>query len=799
MLLSTPRLLRRSLLLVLACLSAAPAHAISFELDYGDGISGVLNSTATIGAGWRLQQPSSRLIGKSNLNPNVCAEVLQSCQGVFRDQIAPAQALVDAPGQFTLNADDGNLNYQQYDIIQGVAKLSQDLSLDWGGVNLFARWMFFYDTVNNDFTENHPNRLTPENAATSGHPASDRDWVFPLLRPLYFPNSTIYGAGSPVEEQRTNGELLSQIGTDFQMLDYVLSTEFYLGDLPIQVKAGRQTISWGESTLLVVNSLNQINPPNANNLFRVGFQLEEVFTPVGLFALSTDIGLATLSAFYQYDWEPLEIPAPGSFFSFIDVGTNNLGDTVNLSFGGAAEDPHGLATPQNNPLALITPTNLTAARRPDNTPSDSGQFGASLKYYFDSLFGGTEVGLYYLRYHSRLPYVSFYASDASCARREGNDMNLDASSTLEFFQACDDLPVNRVLAGGDPSAATSDAAPIGSVEFQLEYPEALQMFGISFNTSIGDWSFQGEVAYRPDAPLQVDDVDLVFAALGPTLTRCHDQSLGCTGSTSGIGLDGSNYGSSDFLDASGNNPYPDTFDVGVPLLANLGHLPGSARSFPSFVVPYRGGEIGETTPNSYVRGWEKFDTFQYNFGGTYILGATQNPIGADQVIFVFETGATHVPDLPSHDVLQIEGPGTTTHASAGADGTGADGSRRACSTNPSCHVGADGGRFNPTQQRNGFATDFAWGYRLVSIIRYESIFPGWSLEPFIVWGHDVEGTAPGPAENFVEGRKQVIANFKTRYKNALSFTLGYGMWTGGGQYNLLRDRDFSSFFVQYQF
>ena len=61
MLLSTPRLLRRSLLLVLACLSAAPAHAISFELDYGDGISGVLNSTATIGAGWRLQQPSSRV------------------------------------------------------------------------------------------------------------------------------------------------------------------------------------------------------------------------------------------------------------------------------------------------------------------------------------------------------------------------------------------------------------------------------------------------------------------------------------------------------------------------------------------------------------------------------------------------------------------------------------------------------------------------------------------------------------------------------------------------------------------
>lgn len=797
---SPMRLWSASALLVALAYTSTPAAAVTFELDYGDGISGVLNSNVIIGAGWRLQDRSSRLVGKANLNPEVCGRELQSCQGVFRDQIAPAQALVDAPGQFTLNADDGNLNYDQGDMIQGLAKMTQDLSLNWGDFDLFARWMFFYDQVNNNFTEFHPNRVTADNVDSTGYPPGDRAFVTPILQPLYFPNSRIYGPGAPVREERRSGELLSQIGTDFQLLDLVLSGEFYLGDNSILLKAGRQTISWGESTLLVVNSLNQINPPNANNLFRVGFQLEEVFTPLGmLFASIEPVPNGTLSMFYQYEWAPLEIPAPGSFFSFIDVGTNNLNDNVSLSFGGSAEDPDGLATPNNNPLALITPTALTANRRRDNNARDDGQYGVSFKYFAEDLFGGTELGLYYMRYHSRLPYVSFYASDASCARAEGNDQGTNATNILEFLLVCDDTPLTRVLTGGDPREATSDAAPIGSVELQLEYPEDLDLFGFSFNTSIGNWSFQGEIAYRPDAPLQVDDVDLAFAALGPTLSRCHDPNIGCAGSTTGIGIDGTMYGSSDFQDANGNNPYPDTFDLGVPLLLNLGHLPGSARSFPSFVVPYRGGTVGETVPNSYIRGWEEFDTYQYNFGGTYILGATENPIGADQIIFVFETGATHVPGLPSQDVLQIEGPGTATHASAGADGTGADGSRQACSTNTACHVGADGGRFNPTQQRDGFANKFAWGYRLVSIIRYESVAPGWSIEPFLIWGHDVNGTAPGPAENFVEGRKQIVANIKTRYKNALSFTLGYGMFTGGGEFNLLRDRDFANFFVQYQF
>ena len=176
------------------------------------------------------------------------------------------------------------------------------------------------------------------------------------------------------------------------------------------------------------------------------------------------------------------------------------------------------------------------------------------------------------------------------------------------------------------------------------------------------------------------------------------------------------------------------------------------------------------------------------------------PILADQIIMLFETGATWVPDLPPLDVLQLEAPGTFLHASAGADGSGADGSRQACSTNPACSFGPDGIRFNPQQQDlDMYPDEWSFGYDFVFLIRYESVLPGISLQPTILWKHDVYGTSPGLAGNFVEGRQYGDINLEVRYKSKLTFNLGYNYLAGGGRANLLRDRDTARFFVRYQF
>ena len=45
-------------------------------------------------------------------------------------------------------------------------------------------------------------------------------------------------------------------------------------------------------------------------------------------------------------------------------------------------------------------------RAPNMNPSNDGQFGAKFSWYFPSLLDGTEFGLYYMNYHSRLPMVN---------------------------------------------------------------------------------------------------------------------------------------------------------------------------------------------------------------------------------------------------------------------------------------------------------------------------------------------------------------------------------------------------------
>jgi len=96
-------------------------------------------------------------------------------------------------------------------------------------------------------------------------------------------------------------------------------------------------------------------------------------------------------------------------------------------------------------------------------------------------------------------------------------------------------------------------------------------------------------------------------------------------------------------------------------------------------------------------------------------------------------------------------------------------------------------------------TDFSWGYRIISILRYENVLPGIGIEPTIVWSHDVQGVSPGPGENFVEGRKSVIVSTTIRFSPAWDAAVGYTAFFGGGSANLLRDRDFVQVGLRYLF
>src|SRR3546814_18514652 len=64
------------------------------------------------------------------------------------------------------------------------------------------------------------------------------------------------------------------------------------------------------------------------------------------------------------------------------------------------------------------------------------------------------------------------------------------------------------------TAVTSSLTSSGTVV--VEYPEDIDMFGFSWNTTILDgWAFQGELSYRHNLPIQIDDVEVLFAGLSP--------------------------------------------------------------------------------------------------------------------------------------------------------------------------------------------------------------------------------------------------------------------------------------------
>ncbi len=237
-----------------ALLLASPVQAIVFDWDIGEGVSGTLNTALTFGAAWRMEDRADHLVGFGNLDPNVCK--VRVCQGVWQGDTLPNSQRIGIPGSFSGNGDDGNLNYDKHDITQAPAKLLSDLTLNYKDYGFFGRVMAFYDTVNDDFREFHPNRAVNSTPATGPSilQAGARDSInnvlgipLPLPLPVSIGTPTI-NRGEVIRNKREGSETLSQIGSDIDLLDaYVFGTFPLPGDRELQLKVGRQTVNWARA------------------------------------------------------------------------------------------------------------------------------------------------------------------------------------------------------------------------------------------------------------------------------------------------------------------------------------------------------------------------------------------------------------------------------------------------------------------------------------------------------------------------------------------------------------------------
>lgn len=83
----------------------------------------------------------------------------------------------------------------------------------------------------------------------------------------------------------------------------------------------------------------------------------------------------------------------------------------------------------------------------------------------------------------------------------------------------------------------------------------------------------------------------------------------------------------------------------------------------------------------------------------------------------------------------------------------------------------------------------SWGYVLELGLTYANIFQsGWTMSPLLDLYHDVKGTSPNTIP-FVEGRKALALGLNFDLHNRYKVGINYTNFWGGGNLNLMRDRD----------
>jgi hypothetical protein len=452
-----------------AALCVAPVSR-AVVLDFGE-VKGHFDTTLSFGTLFRINSPSPTYYGLAN-----------SIDGV------PGQ-------QRSVNADDGNLNYGR-GVASALLKANHDLELSYHNSGLFVRGFYFTDFVNRQ-----GNR----------------------------------------KRTQLSDEAMRIVGEGGELLDAYVYFKPTLGDMPARFAIGKQVLSWGESTF-IPNGINAVNPIDVAKLRTPGSELKEALRPLNMISASLSVtDKLTADFFYLLDWERTRVDPPGTYFSTNDFVAKG-GTKVYLGFGAISD----LST-----LGAIM-------RGSDRTPGNSGQWGVAFRYLAENL-NNTEFGLYYMNYHSRLPVISantptvpvngaLAASDAgailgantafvtSLAGAVG-PTNVSSSLSTLIGATLTGVPASALPAALQPFYATVAgvtgqlaqrellrAAATG--QYLIEFPEDIHLWGASFNTNIGGVALQGEISYRNNQPLQVDDVELLFAALSPLSSRFSFNQLG---------------------------------------------------------------------------------------------------------------------------------------------------------------------------------------------------------------------------------------------------------------------------------
>ncbi|MDY7565862.1 DUF1302 domain-containing protein [Pseudomonas sp. RTC3] len=451
-----PRVAGFTLAGLLPLLGGVEVEAVEFSFA-DDEIKGSFDTTLSYGQLWRVQ-------GRDKTNDDV-------------------------------NINDGNRNFDT-GLVSEVYKVTSDLEVSYKNYGAFVRGSAFYDTQIMDKRTDYSGNNNPSQPSQN-FPHNDS-----------FTYATRHSAGR-----------------DAQILDAYVYGNWEVGDLPLTARLGRQVFNWGEG-LFYRGGVNTTNPINAAQFRLPGSELKEVLVPIE--ALNFNVGLSdnlSMETFYQFSWKETQVDPVGTYFSetdlFADGGNTayavmpQLSTLNGLYQGLSAAGAGGL---QGGGGADAVGNFKVASIGPDINARNDGQYGVAFRYLAEQL-NATEFGFYFVNYHAKEPtiyadlgsYSGLNLAELTAATTPAIQQAVAAQAGISVAQlqaalaAAPNSPLAQAYRSTLTSAvggmATMDVA--NQVQGRREYAEDIRMFGVSFNTTLGDASLFGELAYRPNMPIGI--------------------------------------------------------------------------------------------------------------------------------------------------------------------------------------------------------------------------------------------------------------------------------------------------------
>ncbi|WP_271409141.1 DUF1302 domain-containing protein [Pseudomonas sp. Q1-7] len=508
-----------------------------------------------------------------------------------------------------LNGNDGNRNFGT-GLVSEVYKITSDFGATYRNYGLFVRGSTFYDTQIMDKRNDYYDHNEPQQPSQS----------FP--RDDHFTSETRSVAGHRAE-----------------ILDAYVYGNWDIAGRPLTARLGRQVFNWGEA-LFYRGGVNTTNPVDASAFHLPGSEVKEVLMP--LEAISFTTGLTdslSMDAFYQWNWKETRIDPVGTFYSgtdlFADGGHTAYAQVPSLANPAfqnlyrQLSDAHVGGLQGTDYLDANGVVKVARIGQDINARND-GQFGVAFRYLAESL-NSTEFGFYFVNYHAKEPTLAA-SLDAAYA-----GVDLDQLAAFGGFGSYDQL--TAAARGGNATARQAlgliNGAAVVDLTNQLvaqrEYPEDIRMLGLSFNTSLGNASLFGELAYRPNLPIGIATTNDMLSDLmsqAPELSGGQSVQIGNRQIALGTGSVVHNYERVESFNASLGTIYnfgPALFFDSLTGVAEIAgdHLRGSPLKYTAFDGKLRYYTSGAN--QDYASGFGRDSQVDRNaYGYTLQLAGTWN-------------------------------------------------------------------------------------------------------------------------------------------------------------------------------